>query len=288
MDVTIHAAAGDSTGARRPRAARGRWASAARPRVDLLGLAGIVLLVAVWYAGTLFVDRLELPYPHDVLRRIRDDFFGAEELAIYGVGEGGLFPNVIYTAQNVVVAVAIGSLLGVLIGLTSARVRWFRATLDPIALIGGTVPILVAAPFFLIWFGTGRASAVLLVTIYTLFILVVFAQRAAENLDPVYEASATTLGASRRRLLRDVLVPGTLPEIVGGIRIALAGAWGLAAIAELLGLPSGIGKVVQVLATQSDVEGILAAVLVLGVLGVAIDALFAWLIRRLFAWKETR
>lgn len=253
---------------------------------DVLGLAGVVLLIGLWYVATLFVEPVQLPYPHEVLSRIAADFFGAEELAVYGVGEDGLASSVIYTAQNVLIAIVIGSFAGVLIGLTSARVPWFRALLDPIVLIGGTVPILVAAPFFLIWFGTGRASAVLLITVYTMFILVVFAQRAADNLNPVYESSALTLGAGKGRVLRDVLIPGTLPEILGGIRIALAGAWGLAAIAELLGLPNGVGKVVQVLATQSDVEGILAAVLVLGVLGVVIDALVAFAIQRLFRWRK--
>ena len=273
---------------RAPRAPRrGRTARGTSGSFDPFGLVGIVLLIGLWYFATLFVEPVQLPYPHEVLSRIVGDFFGAEELAAYGVGEGGLASSVIYTAQNVIIAIVIGSVIGVLIGLTSARVRWFRALLDPIVLIGGTVPILVAAPFFLIWFGTGRASAVLLITVYTMFILIVFAQRAADNLNPVYESSALTLGAGKRRILRDVLVPGTLPEILGGIRIALAGAWGLAAIAELLGLPNGIGKVVQVLATQSDVEGILAAVLVLGVLGVIVDALVAFGIRRMFRWRQS-
>ncbi len=270
-----------------PRKPHGNGAISSSVRsFDVLGLAGVVLLIGLWYVATLFVEPVQLPYPHEVLSRIAADFFGAEELAVYGVGEDGLASSVIYTAQNVLIAIVIGSFAGVLIGLTSARVPWFRALLDPIVLIGGTVPILVAAPFFLIWFGTGRASAVLLITVYTMFILVVFAQRAADNLNPVYESSALTLGAGKGRVLRDVLIPGTLPEILGGIRIALAGAWGLAAIAELLGLPNGVGKVVQVLATQSDVEGILAAVLVLGVLGVVIDALVAFAIQRLFRWRK--
>src|SRR5438876_297164 len=83
-------------------------------------------------------------------------------------------------------------------------------------------------------FGVERMSAVLLVAIYVAVILYVFAQRAADNLDPVYEESAYTLGATPRRIVWDILVPGTVPAILGGVRIALAGAWGLEAIAELL------------------------------------------------------
>src|SRR5262249_26961837 len=139
-----------------------------------------------------------------------------------------------------------------------------RAVLDPILLTMGTIPILVLAPFFLIWYGVGRVSAVLLVAIYVAVILYVFAQRAADNLGPVYEASEYTLGATPGRVVRDILIPGTVPQILGGVRIALAGAWGLEAIAELLGAQYGIGKIVQVLAGATDVEGNFAALIVLG------------------------
>ena len=77
----------------------------------------------------------------------------------------------------------------------------------------------------------------------------------------------------RGRIVRDILIPGTVPQILGGIRIALAGAWGLEAIAELLGAQYGIGKIVQVLAGATDVEGIFAALLVLGLAAVLFDAL---------------
>ena len=76
--------------------------------------------------------------------------------------------------------------------------------------------------------------------------------------------------------MRDILLPGTVPAVLGGVRIALAGAWGLEAIAELLGAQEGIGKVVEVLAGATDVEGIFAALLLLGLVAVACDALAAY------------
>lgn len=253
--------------------------------VDPFGLVGILLAIGIWQVATYFVPAVDLPPPGAVAHRISVDFFGAKELAAYGVGAGGLLENLEYTAENVVLAVVLGAILGILIGLLSARLEWFRAVIDPIVLIVGTVPVLVALPFFLIWFGPTRTAAVVLVTIYTMFILIVFSQRAAENLSTAYEDSAKTLGATEDRILRDIIVPGTLPEILGGIRIAFAGAWGLAAISELLGLPRGLGKVVQVLATQSDAEGILAAIMLLGLLAVVMDALIAFGIRSLFRWR---
>jgi ABC-type nitrate/sulfonate/bicarbonate transport system permease component len=191
----------------------------------------------------------------------------------------------IFTATNVLIAVLLGACAGATCGLITARFDLVRAVLDPVLMTAGTIPILVAAPFFLIWFGTGRISAVLLVAIYVAVILYIYAQRAADNLNPVYEDAAYTLGATPWRVIPDVLIPGTLPQILGGIRIALAGAWGLEAVAELLGAQQGIGKIIQVLAGSTDIQGIFAALLVLGVVAILFDALAAGSFAYATAWN---
>ena len=128
-------------------------------------------------------------------------------------------------------------------------------------------------------------SAVCLVIFYVAVILYLSAQRAATNLDPVYEESARTLGATPRQMVRDILIPATVPEILGGLRIALAGAWGLEAIAELLGSQSGIGKVLEALAGATDPQGIMATLVLLGLTAILADALLALAVTRIAAWS---
>jgi ABC-type nitrate/sulfonate/bicarbonate transport system permease component len=123
------------------------------------------------------------------------------------------------------------------------------------------------------------------VVFYVGVILYVFAQRAATNLDPIFEESARTLGATKRQMVRDILIPATVPEILGGLRIALAGAWGLEAISELLGSQSGMGKVLEVLAGATDPQGIMATLLVLGATAIVADALAAFAVARLTQWS---
>jgi ABC-type nitrate/sulfonate/bicarbonate transport system permease component len=253
--------------------------------VDPLGVFGLLILLLIWQALTAFLPASSLPAPWSALVRIKQDFIVAQQLGFYGLPDTGLLSSMIYTATNVVIAVALGGLAGVLAGLVTARFAVIRAVLDPIVMTMGTIPILVLAPFFLIWFGVERMTAVLLVGIYVAVILYIFAQRAADNLDPIYEESALTMGASPRRIVRDILIPGTVPQVLGGVRIALAGAWGLEAIAELLGAQYGIGKIVQVLAGATDVEGIFAALIVLGLVAVVFDALAALAIARVAGWS---
>lgn len=257
---------GPAGNARRPRAkARGRLP------FDPLGLLGIVALVGLWWALTFVVSSLSLPSPVAVMRRIGQDFFVAQQLAYYGLPDVGLLNGMVYTSANVLIAVSLGSAVGIVLGLLTARIPLLQAILNPIVNTVGTIPILVMAPFFLIWFGTGQWSSLLLVTIYVVVILYVYAQRAAENLDPVYEQNALTFGARSGDIVRDILIPGTLPQILGGIRIALAGAWGLEAIAELLGSQQGIGKIIELLSGSLDIEGIFAALVLLGCIALSVD-----------------
>jgi ABC-type nitrate/sulfonate/bicarbonate transport system permease component len=254
-------------------------------RIDPFGIIGMFLLVGIWQLLTIFVPSSLLPAPQAVAWRIANDFFSARELTYFGLPNASLLGSMLYTAENVVIAVTIGSVLGAVTGLVTARFRLARSIIDPVVLTAGTVPILVVAPFFLIWFGVGRASATTLVLIYVCVTLYLFAQKAADNLDPVYEEFARTLGATPRRIVRDVLIPGTVPQILGGVRIALAGAWGLEAIAELLGSQKGIGKAVELFAGAVDVEGIFAALLVLGVVAVLFDAITASCFAKIAAWN---
>ena len=253
--------------------------------LDPFRLAGALLFIAVWELASIFVSPIILPGPLSVLRRAATDFWSAPALSYYGVEDPSLAGNLAYTAENVAIAALIGAAIGVTLGLLSARVWFVRAAMDPVMMTAGTVPILIAAPFLLIWFGVGRASAVSLVAFYIVVILYVSAQRAALNLDPIYENSALTLGAHRGRMLRDILIPGTIPEILGGFRIALAGSWGLEAVSELLGSQSGIGKVLEVLAGSTDPQGILATLLVLGLAAILTDGLAATVIARFAAWR---
>jgi ABC-type nitrate/sulfonate/bicarbonate transport system permease component len=263
--------------------ARGRW----RTRIDPLGIVGLAIAFAVWAFLSSVMPPSQVPSPWGVVRAAGTDFFGGQDLSYYGLADSSLFGNLLYTMENVCLALVIGTAIGGVLGLITARFELARALIDPIVLTAGTIPVLIITPFLLVWFGVSRLSAVLVVVFYIAVIIYVYAQQAADNLDPVFEDSARTLGATPRSILTSILLPGTLPEIMGGIRIALAGSWGLEAIAELMGAQQGIGKIIESLAGSTDAEGIFAALFVLGAAAAIVDALVAAGIRRLTTWHRS-
>ncbi|MAN76985.1 MAG: hypothetical protein CML24_07280 [Rhizobiales bacterium] len=252
-------------------------------RADPLGVVGLLLLLGIWFALVPVTPRSALPTPWGVVNAAVEKFWFHNTFAFYGLADTGFYTALGYTAQNVLIAVCIGGAMGTLVGLLTARSRLLRAAFDPVVLTLGTVPILIASPFLLLWLGGDRASAVATVAFYVAVILYTYARRAADNINPVYEAAARTFGATRNEIVRNVLIPGALPEILGGIRIALAGAWGLEAIVELLASQRGLGKLIKSITAASDIESLFAALLLLALTAAIFDAvvsvLFSWITR---------
>jgi len=255
---------------------------------DPLGIAGLVALIVLWWALSYFriVPQVSLPSPAGVVTTIADNFFSSSYLDNYHLGQQGMAGNLLYSIVNVLIALVIACVVGITLGFTSARLALFRAAIDPVMLTAGTIPVLVTAPFFLVWFGVSRSAQIALLIIYDITIIYLFAQRAAANLDPTYVDASRTLGASQRRIVLDVYLMGTLPEVFGGIRIALAGAWGLEAFSELLGAPKGIGRVIQAMAADMDTQMMVAAIVTLAVVAVGFDFAIGSVFGFITRWKR--
>lgn len=252
---------------------------------DPLGLVGIVLFLGIWWWVSTRLPPSRLVSPLETWQNLRDNFFVAPRLQVFGLSDAGYWPTLQYTIRNVAKGVVVGSCIGVFLGLVSARSWLLRAILDPVVLVLGTVPILIAAPFFLLWFGILPFTQALLVGLYSAVIMLIFSQRAVENLDPVFEERAETLGASGAVKLRTVLVPSTVPELLGGLRIAFAGAWGLETFAELLGARDGIGQSIAALANLSNVPGLLACVVMVAGAAIVFDAALVIASAFITRWK---
>ena len=242
----------------------------------------------LWALAAALVDSIAiLPSPADVLRNFVQNATGSPALAYLGLEETSYAGNLLYTGRIVLGAVLVGSLLGLVAGTASARLQWVRNVTEPVTLVFGVVPVLVAAPFFLVWFGSGSLSKFALVTFFTAVTVSVVAQAAVLALPARYEEYAATLGVGPLARLRSVVTPATLATNLTGIRAALGQAWGLQAVAELLGSPAGVGRVVAVRAGTGDVTSVLALLLALGVLALLCDAALLLATRLLSPWHTS-
>lgn len=254
---------------------------------DLAGIGGLVAAILLWYLASAAMGEV-MPMPHQVIGNAVANLLSSEHLPGIGLPRGGYLPHLLHTAYNVLLGGVIGVAVGVTAGLVSAEYRPVAEATSPVFSLLGTTPIVIMAPFFLMWFGLSGAAQVALVAIYTATVLHLFSYRGARNLPVVYSDYAATLGARPRTRFFLVRLPGTLPEIFAGLRIAIAGAWGLAAVTEMLGGQYGSGRLLVALRSVYDLTGIMAVVLLLGVLAILADATILAARLHFLRWAPTQ
>jgi ABC-type nitrate/sulfonate/bicarbonate transport system permease component len=250
-----------------------------------LRLGGFAVLIAIWALAATQLPAVQLPRPELVWEALTENFSAASGLQLQGLS-GGYLSNVLYTVENALFGFAIGASLGMLIGLLSARLQVIRDLSAPALILCAAVPDLVAAPFFLVWFGPGKTAQALIVIFYCFVIVGITSQNAALRLSPYLEESAATLGATRRRSFFTVVVPGSLPSTIGAVRIALATSWSLQAAGEILGSQSGVGRVVVLSQQLSYTAGTIAIVILLAAFALLADGVIYGVLRWMTRWQE--
>lgn len=167
------------------------------------------------------------------------------------------------------IAAAVGIPAGVLIGLHRPT-RWASAL--PVQFVRMISP-LSWAPVAVALLGVGSAPVVFLVAAAAIWPILLGTAAAVAAIDPRYVAVAHTLGANRREMLRTVLVPSVRPAVLQSIRLALGIAWVVLVPAEMLGVTSGLGYEILNARDRLAYDEMLVVILVIGVLGAAIDLL---------------
>lgn len=247
---------------------------------------GVVVALGVWQVGAWVVDsRGVLPGPGTVVGELLGSMFDDAGLRYLGVRHPGYLYNIAWTVGFAAVAWLVGSAVGAAVGLLSARSQLVRNVSEPMLFVFGAVPALVLAPFFLVWFGQGWAGKAVLVAFYCFVTVGLVAQSAALNFPRVSEEYAATLGIDARSRFRHVVVPGTLPAILAGLRIALATAIAVQATVELLGSQTGVGRLIALRASQGGVSAVLGLSLALGIVAMLLDLTLRLVIRRIIRWQ---
>tara|TARA_B100000925_G_scaffold252578_1_gene204690 strand:+ start:45 stop:1781 length:1737 start_codon:yes stop_codon:yes gene_type:complete len=186
---------------------------------------------------------------------------------------------------RVIVAMAFGVLLGVPLGIYMGVSRFFKSFFDPLIELYRPVPPLAWAPLILTIFGIQDDGKIFLLFMVAFAIMVISARTGASGTQLSKIRASHSLGATNNQILRHVILPNALPEILTGIRIAIGVCWGTLVAAEMLAGTTGIGFIENVARTVSDYELIWVTILIMGLLGLMFDLIMRWAISRLIPWR---
>jgi NitT/TauT family transport system permease protein len=176
--------------------------------------------------------------------------------------------------------------LGGCLGLFMARSRLLDMFVNPLVELFYPLPKSALIPVTVLWLGFGDGSKILLIFLGCMIPVTIGAYNGARGSDHVLVWSARSMGANRLRLMWDVVVPSALPELLNGIRTALALAFILLVSSELIVSQKGFGYLIGYLGSTGSYEGMYAVVLTVAFLGFAADRLYQFLMQWLLQWRE--
>ena len=187
----------------------------------------------------------------------------------------GILPHhALDTVLRLLGGFTLAAVAGVAVGIAMGRWRLAEDVFLPLVSIGAPIPGLAYAPLFLLWFGLGNLSAVLLVGFVSAFPVIFNTWTGVKAVKEIWVRSAQAMGADNRRLFRHVILPGALPYILTGLRLGLAQAWRILVGVEMLAaVPWGLGWLIFGAREFLNTDVMLAGIVVIAIIGLALEKL---------------
>ncbi|OWT60261.1 ABC transporter permease [Candidimonas nitroreducens] len=217
-------------------------------------------------------------------------FFGqpvevAKVIWAWFIGNGDIYPHLWVTLIETVLAFVIGTVTGLAMGLWLGLSRSASALLDPYITAANSMPRVILAPIFGMWFGLGIWSKVALAVTLVFFIVFFNVYQGVREVSTTLLDNARMLGASQRQLLRHVYIPSATSWVFSSLHTSVGLAFVGAVVGEYLGSASGVGYLILQAEGTLDVNTVFAGIVVLTIFALLLDGLVALIERRLLVWK---
>jgi NitT/TauT family transport system permease protein len=244
-----------------------------------LGFGMVLLILLVWWwvtHGDNPVERTispsKLPSPGEVLASRH----GVVDL------EDGIYA----TLRRVFFGVALASLVGITVGVIASANRAVGAAVQPLVLFLRSIPIGALLPFMLVLFATGEKQMVMFLFFAVVAFVTSDTMKAISVVPERYVETAQTLGASNFQIIRKVLVPLALPDIITSLRFQIGLALGYIMLAEAIGADKGLGHMLNLNERLGRMEQNYFLLFVIVLLALGIDILVRYIQRNLFTWRR--
>ncbi|MEU8977926.1 ABC transporter permease [Streptomyces sp. NPDC058251] len=260
-------------------------ARAARRRKIVVGTARALLLVAVlglWevLSRAKVIDPFNFSMPSKIWDQI-------STWVMHGTALGSLGEQIWYTLHEALLGWVIGVIAGVVFGIALGRIAFLADVLGPYIKVLNSIPRIVLAPIFVIWFGLGPASKVASAVVLVFFPVFFNAFQGAREVDRNLVANARILGASDRRVTLQVVIPSATSWIFTSLHVSFGFALIGAIVGEYIGATKGIGLLVAQSQGTFNAAGVYAAMVILAVVALLAEGLLTFAESRIFRWKPS-
>jgi ABC-type nitrate/sulfonate/bicarbonate transport system permease component len=221
------------------------------------------------------VSSFLLPPLSAVLERVWEDALSGE-----------LMTNLGLTLYRALAGFAIAAVGGVALGIVMTRNKFIRWFFDPIVSVGFPMPKIAFLPIFMLWLGLYDVSKISMAAFNAIFPVIVATIAAAEGVDRELLWSARSLGAGERQLLREIILPAALPQIMTGLQVALPVSMIVTIVTEMLMGGQGLGGAMIAASRFADSPGVFAGIVEISVAGLCLVKGMTALRRHLLIWHQ--
>jgi NitT/TauT family transport system permease protein len=232
---------------------------AVRTRLRSLALLAALLLVWEWSCRALGISALVLPPPSAIASTLWR-----------GLASGYFWPHIRFTGMELVLGLAIGCIIGFVSGVIMSESTALRGLLMPYVVVSQVIPKLALMPLFIVWFGFGMTSTVVITALICFFPLMENTLTGLQQVEPQRLELFRMLGATRVQTLLRLKLPAGLPGILAGLRVAVVLALVGAVVGEFIGASRGLGALVIASQGMMDTPLMFAVLVLIAVLGMLV------------------
>ena len=221
------------------------------------------------------IEAVFLPAPSQILARAAKMY-----------GQGTLFDHVIASSRRVMVGFLLAGGAAIPCGIFLGTSRFFMAVFDPIISLLRPLPSMSWIPLSLLWLGITETQKYSIVFMGAFAPSLLYVIEATKNIDPILVRAAENLGAGRREIMIEVILPGALPQIIAGLKVMLGIAWTCVISAELVAAQNGLGFMIMNGKEYFQTDTVLLGMLLISLTVMFIDFIFRKVERRALPWKR--
>ena len=230
-----------------------------RTRLGSLVLLALVLLAWEWACRALRLSPLVLPAPSVIYKTLWN-----------GLASGYFWPHIRSTGLELLLGLATGCIVGFASGLVMAESKRLRSLMMPYVVVSQVIPKLALMPLFIVWFGFGMTSTVVITALICFFPLMENTLTSLQQVEPQRIELFRMLGATRAQTLLRLKLPSGLPGILAGLRVAVVLALVGAVVGEFIGASKGLGALVIASQGMMDTPLMFAVLVIIAVLGMLV------------------
>jgi ABC-type nitrate/sulfonate/bicarbonate transport system permease component len=205
---------------------------------------------------------------------------------VEAVGSAELYENIWASLKRSLPGFVLGSFLGALLGLAAGVARWFDRMLSPAVFLTYPVPKIVMLPIFMVWFGIGDLSKVLIIALACFYPVFINAYYGVRQTRTILIWSALNMGASQREIWLRVVLPSAAPMIFAALRVSLALSFIVMFAAEMINARSGLGHMIRTAENSLRFDLMYVSLATIAILGYGGDRLVRFAHSRLLAWQQ--